>query len=326
MRMPNHRAARALRAPDIRLPILAAAVVASITVFLSSATDGETSSDATAIITVAPSTSALAQKQAVPASAVPLIVAETSTSTTAAAPAVPAEVALAPTTTATANGPLGAARQSPATTTPPPPESDVATPPPPVVTTPPAPPVAAAAKPCAVRLHGKGGGGSGTYRSGAVTYLAPTGNAAGWSGRQWLYFPDSAYRDAVAVVASAIDAEGCTRVIVDGFSNGAAFAAKLHCRGETFGGRLAGVIIDDPVTDHAVTGCAPASGVAVTLYWTGALAGSGPGWDCGSADWTCDGGSTIGIAAYTAALGTPAKASPNSGHSPYADPPELVRF
>ena len=185
----------------------------------------------------------------------------------------------------------------------------------------------AAEKACVVRMHGKGGGGAATVVAFGISVVRPTGNANGWGGRQWLYEVEGDYRTARGVVVGAVDDEGCTRVIIDGFSNGAAFAAKLYCRGETFGGRLASVIIDDPVTDHAVEGCAPARAVAVTLYWTGALAGqSQPGASCAPADWTCAGGSTIGIDAYAAALRTPIKQSPMTGHTPYPGPPELIRF
>lgn len=185
----------------------------------------------------------------------------------------------------------------------------------------------AAEKACVVRMHGKGGGGAATVVAFGISVVMPTGNANGWGGRQWLYEVEGDYRTARGVVVGAVDDEGCTRIIIDGFSNGAAFAAKLYCRGETFGGRLARVIIDDPVTDHAVEGCAPARAVVVTLYWTGALAGlSQPGASCAPADWTCAGGSTIGIDAYATALRTPIKQSPMTGHVPYPGPPELIRF
>lgn len=233
---------------------------------------------------------------------------------------VAAEMARVPTTTAAPAAPApSAARRSSTSTT----DAPVTTPPPGAADT-----TAPASGPnCVVRLHGKGGAGSAARERDGYVELAPTGNASGWGGRQWLYFPESGYQAGRAAVANAIDGAGCRRVVIDGFSNGAAFAAKLYCRGESFGGRLAGVIVDDPVTDHAVEGCAPASGVRVTLYWTGALQGvAQPGWSCASADWTCEGGSTIGIAAYAAALGTTAKQSPNSGHSAYANPPELTRF
>ncbi len=182
-------------------------------------------------------------------------------------------------------------------------------------------------KNCVVRLHGKGASGTPTTSANGVTYLSPTGNAAGWGGRQWLYYPSASFAAARTIVANALDDEGCTRVIIDGFSNGAAFAGKLYCSSETFGGRLVRVIIDDPVTDHAVEKCAGASGVTVTLYWTGALEGQAvAGWNCALSDWTCEGGSTIGIAAYTNALSTVLKPSPAGGHSPYTNPPELTQF
>jgi hypothetical protein len=176
-----------------------------------------------------------------------------------------------------------------------------------------------------VNLHGKGGGGSATKTAADGTKtLYPAGNASGWGGRQWLYFPDSSYQAARAVVSAAIEAAACGRVIVYGFSNGAAFSAKLYCRGETFGRRLVRVVVDDPVTDHGADRCSPARGVPVTLYWTGALAGQAPaGWNCASADWTCEGGTSVGIDAYQANLGVTRKQSPNSSHAPYDNAPEL---
>ena len=174
---------------------------------------------------------------------------------------------------------------------------------------------------CLVRLHGKGEEGAPTTVANGVTVVAPTGNADGWGGRQWLYFPDQEYDAARAVVSEA--AAGCQQVIVDGFSNGASFAAKLYCRGETLGGRLVRVIVDDPVVDAGVEGCRPDPSVAVTLYWTGALAAqSAAGGECAQNDWTCEGGTTIGIDAYQQALGTTRHASPNTDHKPFLDAPE----
>jgi hypothetical protein len=330
------RGAALRRQREARLAVLGTAVVASTLMFIATTTAREHPQEST-LVTVAPVSAGKVLPHVPPADAVPMRVDETTTSTSAPAPAAaPPESTLPPSTTRRASASAAPAtsaaggpsleQAAPETTSPPTTAPSTTAP----ATTAPAPATtapAAAAKNCAVRLHGKGGSGAGTTTSGNVTYLSPTGNANGWGGRQWLYFPDSAYVEARNIVASAIDAEGCTRVTLDGFSNGGAFAAKLHCRGESFGGRLVGVIIDDPVVDHAVTGCAPAAGVSVTLYWTGALAGqSYPGWNCADADWTCDGGSTIGIDAYAAALGAPVKASPNSGHAPYLNPPELTRF
>ena len=189
----------------------------------------------------------------------------------------------------------------------------------------PTPAATAAATPgaCVIRLHGKGGAGAPTTRADTSATVNPAGNASGWGGRQWLYFPDSEYATARRIVADAIAREACDRVVLNGFSNGAAFAAKLYCRGETFEGRVIGVLVDDPVTDHATERCAPASGVAVALYFTGALEGQAqPGWDCGAADWTCEGGSTVGIRAYAAELGVAVQASPNREHAPFLAAPE----
>jgi hypothetical protein len=239
----------------------------------------------------------------------------------ARAAAVPATTTSTTTTSTTTSTTTTTTVAAPPETAPPP----TAAPAPP----PPAPPreevqSAPGGTRCLVRLHGKGGDGSGTSSRGGITVIQPAGNASGWGGRQWVYFPDATYRAARNGVAAAIDAEDCGQVIVYGFSNGAGFATKLYCRGETFGSRLVAVVVDDPVTDHGADACAPARGVRVTLYWTGALAGQAPaGWRCEDADWTCDGGTSVGIDAYQSNLGVTRKRSPNSGHQPYDDPPEI---
>jgi hypothetical protein len=175
---------------------------------------------------------------------------------------------------------------------------------------------------CLVRLHGKGGQGAETVVDDGVSVISPTGNADGWGGRQWLYFPDEQYTTARDTVERSI--EGCSQVIVNGFSNGGSFAAKLYCRGETFGGRLVRVVVDDPVVDDAVDGCAPDPAVDITLYWTGALeATAQPGWDCSEEDWTCEGGRTVGIDAYADGLGTTPRDSPFDEHQWYTEAPEL---
>ena len=43
---------------------------------------------------------------------------------------------------------------------------------------------------CIVRLHGKSGGGQPTIVDAGVTDVSPNGNAQGWGGRQWIYFPE----------------------------------------------------------------------------------------------------------------------------------------
>ena len=143
----------------------------------------------------------------------------------------------------------------------------------------------------------------------------------------WLYFPPAEYQQARDAVSRAIESAGCGQVLLAGFSNGAAFAAKLYCQGETFGGRLARLVIDDPVTDAGTANCLPTKTLPITLYWTGKLEEwAPPGWDCVSGDWTCEGGRTVGIQVYSQRLGVPVTASPNRDHTPYSDPPEFRTF
>jgi hypothetical protein len=183
------------------------------------------------------------------------------------------------------------------------------------------------AETCVVRLHGKGGEGGASRLVDGRVEVRPNGNADGWGKRQWLYFPDARYDEARAVVAKALDEAGCSAAVINGFSNGASFAAKMYCRGETFDGRVVGYVIDDPVTDSAVLTCTPADGVQVALYWTGALAKDAPaGKDCAGMDWTCEGGSSIGIDAYAQALGVAVTPSPFTDHQPYEDAPEITAW
>lgn len=178
---------------------------------------------------------------------------------------------------------------------------------------------------CLLRLHGKGEEGAETVVDGSTTVLTPSGNADGWGGRQWVYASPEEFEAARAVAHQAV--EGCRRIIVNGFSNGAAFAAKLYCRGETFDGRLLRVVIDDPVVDEAVLECAPEPAVEATLYWTGELDSTAqPGWDCEERDWTCEGGITIGIDAYADALGVDVQPSAFDTHLWFVDAPELSRW
>ena len=177
-------------------------------------------------------------------------------------------------------------------------------------------------KRCIVHLHGKSGGGGPTTQAGDVTHLRPQGNAPGWGGYQWLYYPDNEYGEVRTIVANAIRGAACGAVIVHGFSNGGAAAAKFYCRGETFGGTAVGFIADDPVPDHAVENCRPAAGAKIRVYWTGGIAQAVNGYDCIAATWTCEGDSTIGIDRYVQLLGTTATRSIHTTHTEYQSPPE----
>lgn len=185
---------------------------------------------------------------------------------------------------------------------------------------------ASAGKKCVLFLHGKGAAGAASSVTGDVEYLRPGGNGTGWGGREWRYFPRDRYEELRNALTSALDASGCGRVVVQGFSNGAAAAAKLYCGGEDFGGRVVGYIADDPVPDAAVTGCKPHAGMNLRLYWTGALSTATDGWSCATLDWTCEGGKTIGMERYARELGTTGAASIHATHVEYSTPPEVAAW
>lgn len=180
---------------------------------------------------------------------------------------------------------------------------------------------------CVVRLHGRGETGAEAEVHDGVAELAPTGNGEAGDGHEWLYDEDADLDEAVSIVGDLVEQVGCNRVVLDGFSNGAAFAATVACRGETFGGTLAGVVVDDPPPDEGVVGCAPGPGVEVALYWTGALDEQAqPGADCGDIGWTCAGGRLLGLDAYAEALGVEVQESPFDEHRWYRDAPEIQEW
>ena len=179
---------------------------------------------------------------------------------------------------------------------------------------------------CLVFLHGKGDTGKETVITDGVSVISPSGNdALGGEARQWLYFSDEEYEQAASIVRQAT--AGCESVIVNGFSNGGAFAAKFYCRGEDLDGRLLRVVVDDPVVDQGVLGCTPNPAVDVALYWTGALAEDAqPDRDCDELGWTCEGGVLIGVDAYADELETPVLSSIHDEHVPYDTAPELSQW
>ena len=157
--------------------------------------------------------------------------------------------------------------------------------------------------------------------------LRPDGNGEGWGGREWRYDDPDERAAAIAVVREAVAAAGCERVALHGFSNGAAFAAALVCSGETLDGRLAGAVVDDPVSDAATLGCRPDPSVQLALYWTGALGDiAPPGTDCAAVDWTCAGGAVRDIDEFAADLGVSVTPSPFDEHRRFDDAPEPARW
>jgi len=179
---------------------------------------------------------------------------------------------------------------------------------------------------CLVRIHGRTETGSAPVQRDGYAELSPTGNAEFGDGHVWLYDTDERYADARRIVAGAIDGAECERVVLDGFSNGGAFAARLFCQGESFGGTVVGVIIDDPVPDDSTNPCDPAPGVEVALYWTGALSGAAAGIACESIGYTCGGELLVGIDAFADGLRTEILVSPHVDHVQYQDAPEIGRW
>jgi hypothetical protein len=187
---------------------------------------------------------------------------------------------------------------------------------------------AVTASDCVVRLHGKSESGAATSVDGnGVARVAPNGNERDGNGYKWIYFPDESYVAARTIVTDAIARIGCERVVLGGFSNGAAFAAKLYCSGDDLGAPIVGVVIDDPVPDNGAAGCAPLDQAPVTVFWTGALAETAqPGWECDEGGWICDGGTTVGIERFAADLGATITASPFTDHIANVDAPEWTAF
>lgn len=176
---------------------------------------------------------------------------------------------------------------------------------------------------CLVRIHGRSETGADPVARDGYAEVSPTGNGPAGEGHEWVYDTDETYEEARDLVVGWVDAVACERVVLNGFSNGGGFTGALLCRGEDFGGRLAGVVIDDPVPDDAVEDCDPAPDVPVALYWTGALTEAEAGVACDDIGYTCAGETLLGIDAYAEALGVEAQASPNEEHVWFRDAPEL---
>ena len=178
---------------------------------------------------------------------------------------------------------------------------------------------------CEVQLHGRTEQGAAPRRSEERVVLRPDANRSfEQGGRVWIYDTESEFREARDLVGELVQEAGCEAVVLHGFSNGAAFAAKLACSGETFDSRLVGVVVDDPVADDSSPDCTPGEGVDVALYWTGAIPDEG---SCRDLGWTCAGGDElVGIAAFAERLGAAVQNSPEEDHRMNEDPPEIPRW
>ncbi len=178
---------------------------------------------------------------------------------------------------------------------------------------------------CEIRIHGRTDQGAAPRRADGYVVVSPDANEAfEQGGRVWVYDSPGTFKAARARVETAIDEAGCSKAVLHGFSNGAAFAAKLACSGETFDGRLAGVVVDDPVTDNSSPDCEPDGGVPIVVYWTGSLPDEG---SCQELGWTCAGGDElVGIEGFAERLGASVEASPESEHVIFDDPPEIRQW
>ena len=127
---------------------------------------------------------------------------------------------------------------------------------------------------CIVSVHGAGWPGPASVEDwGDKTFIMPhSGNDEFpffwlYDGPYLVYSDnDDSYNASVDIIRTAIDENDCGPVMLTGQSNGAAFVAKMYCRGEDFGGRLWAVHADDPVMDAGVLGCDPSPTVIRTLF------------------------------------------------------------
>jgi len=109
-----------------------------------------------------------------------------------------------------------------------------------------------------------------------LLYLTPASPNNEWP-HFWLYDgphnyefdPDDTtepYDNLVSYLTDYLDQNECGPVMMHGASNGGCLAAKIYCSGEDFGGRLWMAIVDDPVPDAGVIGCAPSPAVQRSLF------------------------------------------------------------
>lgn len=76
--------------------------------------------------------------------------------------------------------------------------------------------------------------------------------------------------------------------MISGGSNGGGFAAKLYCKGETFGNRVWGYYLKDPIWDRGVIDCNPSPNITHKLgvhsRWLKYLAENAPEQRCDRID------------------------------------------
>ena len=178
-----------------------------------------------------------------------------------------------------------------------------------------------ATKRCSLFLHGAGWNNnvSDSYNAEGIHELQPPSP----DGAFWLYdgphnYSQSAstgapdYQRIVEYLRDYVTANDCGPLVVRGTSNGGGLAAKLYCRGEDFGGRAWGYIVEDPVMDVAVEGCSPSPRITRTYFNHSdelrdeAASTSSRDFDCEYAGWGwyCEDNTTMTLETYASHIGT----------------------
>lgn len=171
-----------------------------------------------------------------------------------------------------------------------------------------------AGKKCNLHLHwASGTGRPDSINLEGVTEVWPTSP----TGAFWLYdgphnfaydptTGEAEYQAIVTFLRGVITQRQCGPTVVIGYSNGGGLAAKLFCNGETFGGRVWGSIVVDPVMDDGVRGCAPSPLVRKVLFTHSdelKASAASANHSCSVTSWYCEDNRTMPVSEYETVIG-----------------------
>ena len=169
-------------------------------------------------------------------------------------------------------------------------------------------------KKCNLHLHWAGGTGRpDSLNLEGVTEVWPTSP----TGAFWLYdgphnfaydptTGEAEYQVIVTFLRGVLTQRQCGPTVVIGYSNGGGLAAKLFCNGETFGGRVWGSIVVDPVMDDGVRGCAPSPLVRKVLFTHSdelKASAASANHSCSVTSWYCEDNRTMPVSEYETVIG-----------------------
>ncbi len=169
-------------------------------------------------------------------------------------------------------------------------------------------------KKCNLNLHWAGGSGKpDSLNLEGVTEVWPTSPG----GAFWLYdgphnfandpdTGDADYQSLVTFLEGVLTASGCGPTVIIGYSNGGGFAAKLYCEGEDFGGRAWAYMIDDPVMDDGVRGCAPSPNIRKVMFTHSdelTAQAATANHSCTVTTWYCEDNRTMPLSEYETVVG-----------------------